>query len=250
MFRPVDRDAARSRIGLGLMAGDLIVVYVGRILPRKDVRNVVRALATLARTDGHLPVKLLLVGGESADPDPVAAPEIGELRRLAGELGIADRVLFAGRRQPEELRHYYGAGDVVVTTPWYEPFGLTPLEGMACARPVIGSAVGGIAFTVRHGETGYLVPARAPEALADRLRELLTQPDLRARMGRTARARVEREFTWPTVARRTAALYESLWVQRAAGARPSAIDSCPSAAAAGSIAGGTGRQGMVGTADV
>src|SRR5205085_6808431 len=62
------------------------------------------------------------------------------LRELAKQLGIADQVCFAGKRQPDELRDFYGAGDVMVTTPWYEPFGLTPLEAMACERPVIGSA--------------------------------------------------------------------------------------------------------------
>jgi glycosyltransferase involved in cell wall biosynthesis len=81
---------------------------------------------------------------------------------------------------------------------------------MACGRPVVGSAVGGIAFTVLDGVTGCLVPPRDPPALATALRRLLTRPAERARMGRAARRRVEERFTWPEVARRTAALYESL----------------------------------------
>ena len=217
IFRPVPRDEARRR--LGLAQDDLVVVYVGRMLPRKDVRNVVRAVGALVRRPeaAGLPIKLLLVGGEMVEPDPVATPEIGELMRLADELGITGRVRFTGKRQPEVLRWYYGAGDVAVTTPWYEPFGLTPLEGMACGLPVVGSAVGGITFTVADGETGFLVPPRDPEALADRLHELLTQPDLRARLGRAARERVEREFTWETAARRTAALYEEVPASHAEG---------------------------------
>lgn len=211
-FRPVPRDEARRRIEMDLSADDLLVVYVGRMLPRKDVRNVVRAVELLCR-ETTLPVKLLLVGGETPGPDPVATPEIGELQRLAGELGIADRVYFTGRRQPEVLRDYYCAGDVAVTTPWYEPFGLTPLEGMACGRPVIGSAVGGITFTIQDGVTGFLVPPRDPAALSGRLGHLLTHPELRIRMGHAARERVEREFAWPIVARRTAALYESVLAQ-------------------------------------
>lgn len=222
LFRPVARDEARRRIGLA--TDGPVVVYVGRMLPRKDVRNVVRGVAALLRrwpAERPGPVTLLLVGGETAEPDPAATPEIGALQRLASELGIADRVRFAGKRQPEVLRDYYSAGDVVVTTPWYEPFGLTPLEGMACGRPVIGSAVGGITFTIADGDTGFLVPPRDPAALADRLQQLLTDPSLRARMGRAARARVEREFTWATVAARTAALYEEL---SAVGKQPSAIE--------------------------
>src|SRR5205085_11587143 len=118
------------------------------------------------------------------------------------------------KRQPNELRYYYSAGDVAVTTPWYEPFGLTPLEAMACGRPVIGSAVGGITHTIKDGETGFLVPPRSPEALAARLRELLAQPEPCARMGRDARTRVEREFTWSIVAMRTAALYDAVLAER------------------------------------
>jgi hypothetical protein len=208
-FRPVPRDEARRRIGI--VSEDFVIAYVGRMLPRKDVRNIVRALALLpARmADGKL-VRLMIVGGESAVPDRVSTPELGALHDLALELDVADRVQFVGKRQPDVLRDYYSAGDVVVTTPWYEPFGLTPLEAMACGRPVIGSAVGGISFTVQDGVTGLLVPPKDPQALALALGYLLERPVLREQMGRAARIRVEREFTWSTVAARTAALYNEV----------------------------------------
>ena len=206
-FRPVPRAEARRRIGLE--EDGPVVVYVGRMLPRKDVRNIVRAMALLAGT-ALPPVTLLVVGGESERPDPETTPEIGEVQRLAAELGIAGRVRCVGKRQPDLLREYYCAGDVAVTTPWYEPFGLTPLEAMACARPVIGSAVGGLTYTIRDGETGLLVPPRDPEVLAARLAELLQDPERQARIGQAGRMRVQREFTWPSVAARTAALYQSL----------------------------------------
>jgi D-inositol-3-phosphate glycosyltransferase len=206
-FKPVPRAEARRYVGLD--EHEYVIAYVGRMLPRKDVRNLVRAAGLLARRTA-LPFKLLLVGGESAQPDPVTTPEIGVLQALAAELGIADRLLFTGQRQPDTLRYFYSAGDVVVTTPWYEPYGLTPLEGMACGRPVIGSAVGGITFTIADRLTGFLVPPRDPEALADRLHQLLIDAHLREALGRAARLRVEQEFTWPTVAQRTAALYQTL----------------------------------------
>lgn len=206
-FRPADRRQIRDQLGLDPEA--FVIAYVGRMLQRKDVRNVVRAAALLMAQTAS-PVQLLLVGGETEEPDPETTPEIGELQRLAGDLGIEDRVHFTGRRQPDELRHYYSAGDVVVTTPWYEPYGLTPLEGMACGVPVIGSAVGGITFTIQDGETGFLVPPRDPQALATRLHYLLNNPNERTRMGHLARQRVVREFTWPVVAERTAALYREL----------------------------------------
>jgi D-inositol-3-phosphate glycosyltransferase len=213
IFKPVARDEARRRIGLETEGK--IIVYVGRMLPRKDIRNIVRALAALRQHEGMKDTPtLLIVGGESVEPDPVATPEIGELQKLAAELGVADRLRFIGKRQPEVLRDYYSAADVAVTTPWYEPFGLTPLEAMACGRPVIGSAVGGITYTIKDGETGFLVPPRDPEALAARSLQLLCQSELCAQMGLAARKRVEREFTWSIVAMRTGALYETLLAER------------------------------------
>lgn len=213
MFRPTPQLEARRHIGL--YGSGPVIAYVGRMLPRKDVRTVVRALAALrdaakSTDDPMLRARLLIVGGETSDPDPEATPEIGVLQRLAAELGVSDQVIFTGNRQRDQLRHYYGASDLVVTAPWYEPFGLTPLEAMACGRPVVGSRVGGIAYTVVDGATGYLAPPRDPVALAGRIRHLLTHPALATRMGRAARSRVEREFTWTQVAERTAALYESL----------------------------------------
>ncbi|MCD6058394.1 MAG: glycosyl transferase group 1 [Thermomicrobiales bacterium] len=191
-----------------------MIVYVGRIVPRKDVRNVIQALARLktlrlAAGAATMPA-LYIVGGETERPDPVATPEIGVLRSLATELGVLDQVRFAGCRQPDELHLWYSAADVAVTTPWYEPFGLTPLEGMACGVPVIGSRVGGIAFTVADGETGYLVPPRDPEALSAQLAEILQDPARRIRMGQAGRARVLGSFTWQQVAMRTAALYDDV----------------------------------------
>ncbi|MBV9259502.1 MAG: glycosyltransferase [Ktedonobacteraceae bacterium] len=214
IFRPIPQDEARQRIGLD--TPDRVIVYVGRLLPRKDIRNIVRALAILVQQYGwnaeasKQKVSLLIVGGETVEADPVATPEIGEVQRLAAELGVTNYIRFVGKRQQDTLRDYYSAGDVAVTTPWYEPFGLTPLEGMACGRPVIGSAVGGITYTLADGETGFLVPPRDPASLAARLHQLLLDKDLRTKMGLAARLRVEQEFTWPIVALRTASLYETL----------------------------------------
>lgn len=212
VFYPVPRDEARRL--LGLSPDNFVVVYVGRMLPRKDIRNVVRGMALLIRRleeQQTAPrVTLLIVGGETVEPDPQATPEIGELQRLAAELGISGYLRFIGKRQQDTLRYYYSAGDVAVSTPWYEPFGLTPLEAMACGRPMIGSAVGGLTYTILDSETGFLVSPRNPELLAQRLYKLYMLPNLCEQMGYAARLRVEQEFTWPVVALRTASLYRSL----------------------------------------
>lgn len=204
-FRPGDRAAARAR--LGLSPHEFVVLQLGRLVPRKGIATVVEAVARLPRT---MPVKLVVVGGESREPDPALTPEIARLQALAQQHGVAERVHFAGRRERHELRDWYVAADVFVTTPWYEPFGITPLEAMACGTPVVGSAVGGIRHTVQDGRTGFLVPPRDPGALAARLAVLRAEPALARSFGAAGVHRVRAEFTWDKVAADLAAVYASL----------------------------------------
>jgi len=116
-----------------------------------------------------------------------------------------------GQVDRERLRDYYSAADVFVTTPWYEPFGITPLESMACGTPVIGTNVGGIKFTVRDGETGYLVPPHDPAAVTDRLEHLLGSPQLLTVLSTHAVRRVNALFRWSQVAALMASVYERLF---------------------------------------
>jgi glycosyltransferase involved in cell wall biosynthesis len=113
---------------------------------------------------------------------------------------VTDRVNFLGRRPRARLRLYYNAADVFVTTPWYEPFGITPLEAMACSTPVIGADVGGIRYSVAHGETGLLVPPKDPLAVARGLVMLKRDPQRAQRMGAAGLARAKEMFTWESVA--------------------------------------------------
>src|SRR5204862_4047285 len=113
-------------------------------------------------------------------------PEIGRLQATAREEGVQELVTFVGRRGRETLKYYYSAADVFVTVPWYEPFGITPVEAMACATPVIGSNVGGVKYSVRDGETGYLVPPRDPDELAERLAYPSQHPKLMTVLSRQA----------------------------------------------------------------
>jgi D-inositol-3-phosphate glycosyltransferase len=206
-MEPVSRDEARRAIGVA--CDQPLVLQLGRMVPRKGIDNVVRAIACL-RNRHDIEAKLLIVGGETEAPDAEATPEIGRLQTLAIELGVDDLVCFTGRRDRCELRYYYSAADVFVTTPWYEPFGMTPLEAMACGRPVIGAAVGGIKHTVVDGITGYLVPPRDPDALAERLAATLNNPTRAEAMGRAGFERAHQAFTWRSVAESVTALYRSV----------------------------------------
>lgn len=204
---PIDKPMARSV--LGIPAGEKVVLQLGRMVPRKGVDTVVRGFAELLHRH-KLTARLLVVGGESEEPDPRITPELGRLGALAEQLDVADRVTFAGSRGRDVLRYYYSAADVFCTMPWYEPFGITPLEAMACGTPVIGSDVGGVKYTVVDGETGYLVPPMDHEALADSLLTLFRNPELARLFGKQAVRRVNDHFTWHKVAEEVAALYEDV----------------------------------------
>jgi len=106
---------------------------------------------------------------------------------------------------------------VFITTPWYEPFGITPIEAMACGTPVIGSNVGGIKFSVADGETGYLVAPNDPGAIAHRLQHLYDHPALLRTLSRQAVRRANDQFTWQKVADAVANLYETVLIQKAVG---------------------------------
>jgi glycosyltransferase involved in cell wall biosynthesis len=203
---PVERCAARERLGIDPEA--FVVLQLGRMVPRKGIRTVIEGFARF-QTEASRAL-LLVVGGESRDPDPALTPEIGHLKALTKTRGVEQGVRFTGRRDRDELRYYYSAADVFVTLPWYEPFGITPLEAMACAVPVIGSRVGGVKYTVEDGVTGCLIPAAAPDALAACLERLYRDRRLAEDYGRRGRTRALRWFTWAKVVSQIQAAYDDV----------------------------------------
>ena len=200
---------AFARRALGLAGDEPILLNVGRLTPRKGIDNLIRGLGRLARSHG-VAAKLIVVGGNSDLPDPALTPEIGRLREIAAAEGVERQVCFTGRRAREFLKLYYSAADLFCTTPWYEPFGITPLEAMACATPVIGADVGGIRFSVADGVTGALVPPNDAEAFAAKAAALLADRERLREMGRAGLHRVQGQFTWPKVARAIGAFYEQV----------------------------------------
>ncbi|MFC5479505.1 glycosyltransferase [Massilia suwonensis] len=207
---PVPRTAARAQ--LGLPPGRFTVLQLGRMVPRKGVDTVLQGLALLRERHG-VDAELVVAGSGQTALDVAGDPELVRLGALAQQLGIGDSVHFVGQQPRAALRLWYSAADVFVTTPWYEAFGITPVEAMACARPVIGSEVGGIKSTVVDGLTGFLIPSRDPRALAERLAQLHADPALALRMGEAGLRRAYRHYTWRAVAQQVAAVYAAVLEQ-------------------------------------
>ncbi|MGI3781805.1 MAG: glycosyltransferase [Janthinobacterium lividum] len=176
------------------------IVSVGRLVPRKGFATVVEALVSLPGVE-------LVVAGGHAGTGAVEAEQV-RLQTLAEDLGVADRVHFVGQVGHFLMPALLCSADLVVCSPWYEPFGLVPLEAMACGVPVVASAVGGMLDSVAEGETGLLVPPQDPAALATAVQGLLSDPARRRAYGRAGVRRARSRYSWDAVATATAEGYE------------------------------------------
>jgi D-inositol-3-phosphate glycosyltransferase len=169
------------------------ILSAGRMVERKGFADLIRALRLVPDAE------LVIIGGppaaELAD-DPVAAG----LSRLAEKLGVAGRVRMVGSVPREDMPAWYRSADAVACAPWYEPFGLTPLEAMACGVPVVAYAVGGLAESVIDGVTGILVPARDVRGLATALRTVIGDEVRRMSYASAAVDRVRSRYTWERTA--------------------------------------------------
>ena len=206
-FYPIPADEARQYIGLA--RDDRMILFVGRIEPLKGVDTLIKAVACLQLKNLKEPVRLAVIGG-----DPDAAPEeiseeMASLQKLCDDLTVGKMVAFLGKRNQDTLPYYYSAAEVVVMPSYYESFGMVALEAMACGTPVLASQVGGLAFLVQDGITGYTVPAEDNEALCERLTAILGDESLRLRMGQNA-AEYARNYDWEKIAKQIVTVYGEL----------------------------------------
>ena len=199
VFTPSGRVAART-------ARKRLLV-LGRLVERKGQDDAVQALAAVPDAE------LVVVGGPA--PDRVDAdPEVRRLRAIAEECGVAERLVFAGAVPRSDVPAWVRSADVVLAVPWYEPFGITPLEAMACGRPVVATAVGGLTDTVADGITGDLVPPRDPERLGAALAALLADDVRRAAYGAAGVRRARARYRWSRVAADTETVYRQVLARR------------------------------------
>jgi D-inositol-3-phosphate glycosyltransferase len=208
-FHPIDQNLAKSAIGVG--EKHRLILFVGRIEPLKGIDTLLRAMALVAQRhpDWASDLCVSVIGGDPAQGEQVENAEMKRLQRLRAELGIGDLVTFAGKKDQDSLQHYYSAAEMVVMPSHYESFGMVALEAMACGTPVIASEVGGLAFVVRDGVTGFHVPDRDPEALANKIELLLSDSVLRLLLGRRASCWAE-SYGWPAIADRLLDVFHDL----------------------------------------
>jgi glycosyltransferase involved in cell wall biosynthesis len=171
------------------------IVMVARFEPQKDHATLIRALAGLR----DRPWELDLIG---------EGPGMAAMRTLAAELGVGDRIRFLGQRM--DVQRLLAAAQLGVLITNWEGLPLSILEAMRAGLPVVASDVGGIAETIRDGQTGYLVARGAVEQVRERVGRLLAESALRGTFGAAGRALFERQFTLEHCVTRTLAVYQSV----------------------------------------
>lgn len=190
------------------------LVCIGRLVERKGVGDVIRALAAVPNAE------LVVAGGPDVaelDRDPEAL----RLRALAESAGVAARVVFRGRIPHREVPALLRSADAAICYPWYEPFGIVPLEAMACGVPVVAASVGGLVDSVLDGVTGMLVPPRAPEKLGEMLQRLLLDGARLRALGVAGVRHVRARYGWRRIAADTLDVYTRLAAGRRVAERAS-----------------------------
>lgn len=206
-FYPIPSDEAKAFIGL--IPEAQMILFVGRIEPLKGVDTLIQAMACLELKETRGPVHLAIIGGDpSASPEQMTA-EMARLQKMCDDLGLDQSVVFLGKREQDKLPYYYSAAEVVVMPSHYESFGMVALEAMACGTPVIASEVGGLAYLVRDGETGFTIPAEEPDTLCEKLSWLLNDEALHQKMSGQA-AEYAQDYAWEKIATQIVDVYKEL----------------------------------------
>jgi D-inositol-3-phosphate glycosyltransferase len=208
-FNPIPTDEAREYIDAPL--DKRMLLFVGRIEPLKGIDTLLRALARLKDLGimNRFSLCLSVIGGDASVSESQMSHEMARLNKLRRDLGLKDIVTFLGKKDQATLPYYYSAADIVVVPSHYESFGMVALEAMACGTPVVASQVGGLAYLIQNGETGFHVPDQDPVALSDQLLVILDDEDLYHRMKAQAAAYAE-GFSWQIIAEQIVDLYNEV----------------------------------------
>jgi D-inositol-3-phosphate glycosyltransferase len=208
-FYPIPEDEAKEYVGVPPCGRMLL--FVGRIEPLKGLDVLLQAIVLL-RERGVMkiaPFCLSVIGGDPMVSPDSMSQEMQRLQAMREQYGLQDMVALLGKRSQDALPYYYSAAKVVVMPSHYESFGMVALEAMACGTPVVASDVGGLAYLVKDGETGFTVPVGDASALAERLERLLVDQALLAKLGAQAQE-YACEYAWENIVARLRGVYTEL----------------------------------------
>jgi D-inositol-3-phosphate glycosyltransferase len=205
-FYPISADEAKMYVGL--KPEDRMVLYVGRIEPLKGLDTLIQAMSSLQLQEKRR-VHLAIIGGDPAASPHEMSTEMARLQKLCDDLSVGQTVVFLGKRDQDKLPYYYSAAELVVMPSHYESFGMVALEAMACGTPVIASEVGGLAYLVRDGETGFTIPDQEPDMLCEKISWLLNDHDLHVRMSQRA-VEYAQDYAWEKIAKQIVDVYQGL----------------------------------------
>ena len=203
-FQPIPADIAKTKVGIP--CSDKNIIFAGRIEPLKGIDTLLQAMALIKKRYPEIAkgVCVAIIGGDPWTDSP--DEEMARLQEMRLQLGVGDFVAFLGAKDQTTLPYYYAAAEMVVMPSHYESFGMVALEAMAMGTPVIASEVGGLAFLIRDGENGFHVPSRDPDALAERIYELLANESCRAHLGLQAQAYAQ-SYDWSIIVTKMLKVY-------------------------------------------
>ncbi|MDH5437211.1 MAG: glycosyltransferase family 4 protein, partial [Gammaproteobacteria bacterium] len=174
---------------------EIVILLARRLVEKNGVIIFAEAVTRLK----ELPIRIVFAG------DGV---ERGKIEALLTSAGMIEKAIFLGNIPNSTMPDIYRMADISVLPSFMEATSITGLESMACGLPLVGTTVGGIPSLITDSHNGYLVPPGDPTALADAIRKLVNDGELRHDMGLAARQKVINEFSWQNIAQRTIDIYK------------------------------------------
>jgi len=209
LFQPLSQDDSKKEIAFS--TDNFLITYVGRLEERKGIETLLEAISLVDNPS----VQAVIVGGQPSEKPFLSWGELSEepykkYMALIDEYGIEKQVTFTGGKSQDQLSKYYSAADITVIPSYYEPFGMTAIEAMACGSSVIASRVGGLKSTVKENLVGALFEPRNAAQLAEKIKIIFDQPSINIEMKKNTRPYVEENFSWKSVAKSVAGVYQEL----------------------------------------
>lgn len=208
-FKPLElseRNALRRK--MGLTDEEVVITIVGRFMLLKGFEDFFQSASIILESFHN--IRFMVVGDKVFDTQY----ETDEMRQkilnfFHQDQKMRDKTFFTGFREDVEL--LLGISDIMVSASWHESFGMAIVEGMSSGLPVVSTNVGGPSETVLDGVTGFLIPPKNPELLADKIMTLIKDPDQRSQMGNAARKLVREKFSAERYARQIQDIYQTFF---------------------------------------